>query len=266
MSTDERHNPEERASATPSSPMPTEPAAAGASSGPARPHRGTRRTRGKIDNKPLKTKGDFDDLDYRQPRSRSAGVASRPGTAPSVAREKTPGHPAPTAARARADARDHAKANGSGAAPSTPSLKQRAEHLRTWVATHPRRCVALVALLIALVALYGPTRDYYVARRTGEVLQLKYDRILSKNEALASDVNRLQTREGIEEEARRLGYTSKGTDAADSGEHDDASTGQDVPSQTADPSAPMTYPDGRSWYVQALDLVFCYDPEATWNA
>ena len=56
-------------------------------------------------------------------------------------------------------------------------------------------------LLVAAVALYSPVRNYYVAKRTGQVLQVKYDQLSDENAGLTYDVNRLQTKQGIEDEA-----------------------------------------------------------------
>lgn len=127
-----------------------------------------------------------------------------------------------------------------------------------WAARHRILVTFVAVVLVAFVGLYGPVRDYYVARRTGEVLQQKYDDISSQNSALTADVQRLQTKEGIEDEARKRGYVSQGETAVTvEGLSDDSQS---------DPSAVDAYQDDRSTTIKLLDTVFGYDPEATWNA
>lgn len=127
-----------------------------------------------------------------------------------------------------------------------------------WAARHRILVTFVAVVLVAFVGLYGPVRDYYVARRTGEVLQQKYDDISSQNSALTADVQRLQTKEGIEDEARKRGYVSQGETAVTvEGLSDDSQS---------DPSAVDAYQDDRSTTTKLLDTVFGYDPEATWNA
>ena len=127
-----------------------------------------------------------------------------------------------------------------------------------WAAHHRVIVTVFAVVLVAVVGLYGPARDYYVARRTGEVLQQKYDDIASQNSVLTADVQRLQTKEGIEDEARKRGYVLQGETAV-------TVEGLSDHSQS-DPSAVDAYQDDRSMTTKLLDTVFGYDPEATWNA
>ena len=110
--------------------------------------------------------------------------------------------------------------------------------------------VAVVAVLVVLVLmLYGPAHDYYHAWRRSLELQTTYDAIVADSEDVRDDVSRLQSREGIEDEARKRGYVEEGETAVvveglpeeDSGEVD---TTYQVP-----------------WYLQVTDLVFGYTPE-----
>lgn len=141
---------------------------------------------------------------------------------------------------------------------SRASAGERILSVGDWAAHHRILVTVLAVVLVAVVGLYGPARDYYVACRTGEVLQQKYDDISSQNSALTADVQRLQTKEGIEDEARKRGYVSQGETAVTvEGLSDDSQT---------DPSAVDAYKDDRSMTTKLLDTVFGYDPEATWNA
>ena len=90
----------------------------------------------------------------------------------------------------------------------TMSVGERCVAAKDWLLHHPRLCATVAMLLVAAVALYSPVRNYYVARRTGQVLQVKYDQLSDENASLTHDVNRLQTKQGIEDEARKRGYVS----------------------------------------------------------
>ena len=129
---------------------------------------------------------------------------------------------------------------------------------RGWVAGHRIVMGALAVLVVVVVALFGPVKNYYVAVRTGQVLQQRYDEVSAQNVELRQDDDRLQSQEGIEDEARRRGYVSKGETPVE------VEGGQDG-SQQDDPTTPETYPDQRAWYVRVLDALFGYDPETTWD-
>ena len=148
----------------------------------------------------------------------------------------------------------------------TMSVGERCVAAKDWLLHHPRLCATVVMLLVAAVALYSPVRNYYVARRTGQVLQVKYDQLSDENASLTHDVNRLQTKQGIEDEARKRGYVSTDEIGKDS-DHPDSPSIVEAQSATTqkDPSAPRVYPDDRPWHIKALDRLFFYDPEVTWN-
>lgn len=148
----------------------------------------------------------------------------------------------------------------------TMSVGERCVAAKDWLLHHPRLCATVVMLLVAAVALYSPVRNYYVARRTGQVLQVKYDQLSDENASLTHDVNRLQTKQGIEDEARKRGYVSTDEIGKDP-DHPDSPSIVEAQSATTqkDPSAPRVYPDDRPWHIKALDRLFFYDPEVTWN-
>ena len=132
------------------------------------------------------------------------------------------------------------------------------EAVRDWVAVHRVALGALTALVVVVVALFGPVKNYYVAVRTGQVLQQRYDEVSAQNVALRQDDDRLQSQEGIEDEARKRGYVGKGeTPVKVEGEQDG--------SRQDDPTTPETYPDQRAWYIRVLDALFGYDPKTTWD-
>ena len=118
----------------------------------------------------------------------------------------------------------------------------------------------LVVAIAALLAwmLYAPARDLYVANRRLDELQATYDALLAENESIRSELESLQTREGIENEARARGYVLPGeTKVVVEGlpeEHADDAAAEAV--------ADIEIPDTRPWYTRMLDTAFGYEPES----
>lgn len=81
-----------------------------------------------------------------------------------------------------------------------------ARSVAEFVVGHARVFIALAAFVAAIVMLYGPTREWYVSLRSGQDLQTYYEAILSQNAEIRDDLGRLQTHDGIENEARKRGF------------------------------------------------------------
>lgn len=123
--------------------------------------------------------------------------------------------------------------------------------------------IALVILAI-LGGLYGPVRDYYVAYRTGDILARQLQVSEQYNESLQSDVSKLLSKEGIEDEARsKLGLVMpgektlevKGLDDDSSSDSSDSSsslTASEIAKREAEVAAEAP------WYIKVLDTVFFY--------
>ena len=71
---------------------------------------------------------------------------------------------------------------------------------------HPWLFTVLATIVVVLGMLYGPVRDWYVSMRSGQDLQTYYAAVETQNGELREDLGRLQTHEGIEDEARKRGY------------------------------------------------------------
>lgn len=116
--------------------------------------------------------------------------------------------------------------------------------------------ITIVAIIaIALVAIAGPARTYYHAWRDSGVLQVEYEVLQKQNAELDHELNRLQTLEGIEDEARSRGYVYPNEEAlVVEGIEEE---------QIADPAevqqAIDAYEEGLPWYVHWLDTVFGYE-------
>ncbi len=118
-----------------------------------------------------------------------------------------------------------------------------------------RVMLACGALLLVVWFLYPPVRSLYVANRQQEVLAMELETLEDRNEELMEDIEGLQTREGIEQEARELGYVSPGEVAVEVEgleEPEEQSVDGDV---VPDDS---TWP----WYVRVADFLFGFDPRA----
>lgn len=108
----------------------------------------------------------------------------------------------------------------------------------------------IIALLIVGIMLYGPFCDWYAAWRDNVRLQEDYGKTLDEQLELQGDVDRLRTREGIEDEAHRKGYG-----------YDDETrvVVENLPEDktTAD-AAPEERPEDP-WYLQLMDTIFGYE-------
>lgn len=126
-----------------------------------------------------------------------------------------------------------------------------------WASTHRALMFAFAALLGVVLFLYPPARAYYVAARNNAMLQAKVEQVNASNDVLQGEVNTLLTREGIEDEARRLGYVSEGDTAVDMSGVDDSGG---ATSDAGVTDATGTDMQTGAWYTPVLDALFGYDP------
>lgn len=127
-----------------------------------------------------------------------------------------------------------------------------------WAGAHRALSIAMATVLVAVAMLYSPARAYYAAVRVNSVLSSQLSDVNASNDSLQSDVSSLMTKEGIEDEARRRGYVSKGDTAVDmSGVSDSGGATSDQASATSDDTASSA---AEPWYLSVLDALFGYDP------
>lgn len=130
--------------------------------------------------------------------------------------------------------------------------------LAGWAGAHRALSIAMATVLVAVAMLYPPARAYYAAVRVNSVLSSQLSDVNASNDSLQSDVSSLMTKEGIEDEARRRGYVSKGDTAVDmSGVSDSGGATSDQASATSDDTASSA---AEPWYLSVLDAFFGYDP------
>lgn len=124
-------------------------------------------------------------------------------------------------------------------------------------AEHTGLAVVLVAVVFTVLMLFAPVRNLYLAHRRLETLQATYAALQTENESIRNELSVLQTREGIENEARERGYVLEGeTKVVVDGLSEPQVDG------AAQAIAPIELPDNRTWYIRFLDTVFGYEPEA----
>ena len=117
--------------------------------------------------------------------------------------------------------------------------------------------LVVAGLIVAtLVLLYGPVRDLYIANRRLAVLQATYEALLVENDSIRGELEALQTREGIENEARERGFVQAGeTKVIVEGLPEELQAQDGAVAAVAD----IEVPDEQPWYIQVLDKVFAYE-------
>lgn len=143
-------------------------------------------------------------------------------------------------------------------ASATPSGQERAARKLRWTradaldfaSRHRLPLAVALAVIVSVAALYGPTCDLYRAWRIETTREAQLSQINDSNASYQSDIDRLQTREGIEDEARKRGYVEDGETSVvvegleDTSAQDDAITADDTP-----------------WYLRVGDVIFRYEAE-----
>lgn len=125
------------------------------------------------------------------------------------------------------------------------------------VPTIPVWALVVLAFVIALAVVFGPARNYYMAWREAGILEVEYETLTAQNEELNHEIERLQTIEGIEDEARQRGYVHPDEEAfVVEGIEEE---------QVADPTlvdaAVEEHEKSLPWYVGILDALFGYKHE-----
>ena len=116
-----------------------------------------------------------------------------------------------------------------------------------------RVALLVLALFVGLIlVMYGPAKTYYCAWRKGQDLQTQLDEYNASNDQYKADIQGLQTREGIEDEARRRGYVSEGETKVVVEGLDEGADGSTSSADGSDQQAE------QPWYVELGDKVFHY--------
>ncbi len=117
---------------------------------------------------------------------------------------------------------------------------------------------AMVVLVGVGIFLYPAAQQYYIEMRNHDRLELEYEAVVDRNEAIQQDVDHLSTDEGIQDAARTdLGWVQEGENAViiqGLPEGTDSGSGTEVHAQV--PSSSIEAPE--TWYSGFLDSFFGY--------
>lgn len=127
---------------------------------------------------------------------------------------------------------------------------------------HLRGVTVLIVIALIAAMLFAPVRNLYVAYRQLDRLQATYDALLAENEAISHELTVLQSREGIENEARARGFVEAGeTKVVVEGLPEEDQLVVDQSDTTAASLTEIDVVEEIPWYTQMLDRLFGYEPE-----
>lgn len=136
---------------------------------------------------------------------------------------------------------------------SMASLAELKDNALDFVRNHTKLVVFLGVVIFLLVGLYPPIRGYYHAVREHDELLLNQQKLDEDQKRLESEVQGLQTKEGIIDEAHKQGLVSGGEESA-------RVVGLDKKKDDTTAQHPE-YP----WYIKVGDFVFGFSPGNSGN-
>ena len=136
---------------------------------------------------------------------------------------------------------------------SVASLIELKDNALDFARNHTKLVVFLGVVIFLLVGLYPPIRGYYHAVREHDELLLNQQKLEEDQKRLESEVQGLQTKEGIIDEAHKQGLVSGGEESA-------RVEGLDKKKDENTVQRP-DYP----WYIKVGDFVFGFTPGDSGN-
>ena len=136
---------------------------------------------------------------------------------------------------------------------SVASLVELKDNALDFARNHTKLVVFLGVVIFLLVGLYPPIRGYYHAVREHDELLLNQQKLEEDQKRLESEVQGLQTKEGIIDEAHKQGLVSGGEESA-------RVEGLDKKKDESTVQRP-DYP----WYIKVGDFVFGFTPGDSGN-
>ena len=136
---------------------------------------------------------------------------------------------------------------------SVASLVELKDNALDFARNHTKLVVFLGIVIFLLVGLYPPIRGYYHAVREHDELLLNQQKLEEDQKRLESEVQGLQTKEGIIDEAHKQGLVSGGEESA-------RVEGLDKKKDESTVQRP-DYP----WYIKVGDFVFGFTPGDSGN-
>ena len=124
--------------------------------------------------------------------------------------------------------------------------------------------IGIVAAL-ALVSLYFPVRDLYVAKRSSDILAKQVEIRQQYNDEMKKDTDKWFSEEGIKDSARDLGMAMPGEKRIEvQGLDDDSDSSSSKTSSNARKASEVAKEieevgKDAPWYIQALDMLFGFN-------
>ena len=122
-----------------------------------------------------------------------------------------------------------------------------------------------IVVALALVSLYFPVRDLYVAKRSTDILAKQVDIREQYNDEMKKDTDKWFSEEGIKDSARDLGMAMLGEKRIDvlglDDDSDSSSSKKSSNAKNASEVAKEIEEVGKDapWYIQALDMLFGFN-------
>lgn len=122
-----------------------------------------------------------------------------------------------------------------------------------------------IVVVLALVSLYFPVRDLYVAKRSSGILAKQVEIREQYNDEMKKDTDKWFSEEGIKDSARDLGMVMPGEKRIEvqglDGDSDASSSQKSSNAKKASEVAKEIEEVGKDapWYIQALDMLFGFN-------
>ena len=136
---------------------------------------------------------------------------------------------------------------------SVASLAEIKDKALDFARNHTKLVTFLGIVIFLVVGLYSPVRGYYHAVREHDELLFNQQKLEEETKRLLQDVQRLQTKEGIIDEAHKQGMVSK----------DEESARVEGLEKKKDENT-VQHPD-YPWYIKVGDFIFGFSPENSGN-
>ena len=122
-----------------------------------------------------------------------------------------------------------------------------------------------IVMALALVSLYFPVRDLYVAKRSSDILAKQVEIREQYNDDMKKDTDKWFSEEGIKDSARDLGMVMPGEKRIEvqglDGDSDASSSQKSSNAKKASEVAKEIEEVGKDapWYIQTLDMLFGFN-------
>lgn len=181
---------------------------------------------------------------------RERGRRATSSDSPRGVRARAQRRPRETGARGRGSATrvSMARASATRGASAINLVREKTDALLGLLGRFRVAVVVTAVLLVVVFSLYSPLKALWSAWRDNVAQQEELAALEETNEQYQSDIDRLQTTEGVEDEARRRGYVYEGeTEVVVEGTLSEDDTETDVED------------DDVAWYISLGDIVFGYE-------